>query len=326
MEPVWENDTEILRHLDDLERRVEQAQKDDLQQRELKEEAAACNEMLKAVRELLQKQRVDIAYVSKKNGVVDKVQQADLTANYITPSQQKHNALKADIAALAQGKPIPSRNTMPQPLRRPVSPTTPAQEDLQAYVMSPTETDPQSGRTFNGGHSGAPPAQPSARSRLFGGGGSSGSVIDEGGVEVEMESERQQVAKVQDTAINVQKDGIAALHRAEAMTAHTAEVANDITTQLRAQEEELELIDMEMNDLKSQIKIARRQVGQFSRRLATDKCFVCLFILVLLFICVVVGLKIFNKSDDSTTDEDEELQFEDSPEAQSIVFSVRRLL
>ena len=57
--------------------------------------------------------------------------------------------------------------------------------------------------------------------------------------------------------------------------------------------------------------------GQFSRRMATDKCFVCIFILILLLICVVVGIRIFNKKQDKKDDKDEPLQFEDSPSVAS---------
>eukprot|EP01063_Lacrimia_lanifica_P003541 TRINITY_DN11899_c0_g1_i3.p2 TRINITY_DN11899_c0_g1~~TRINITY_DN11899_c0_g1_i3.p2 ORF type:complete len:122 (+),score=5.51 TRINITY_DN11899_c0_g1_i3:25-366(+) len=50
--------------------------------------------------------------------------------------------------------------------------------------------------------------------------------------------------------------------------------------------------------------------GQFSRRLATDRCFICLFIMVLLLIVAVVGIKVFNKHEESQ-DRDNALLFED---------------
>ena len=56
--------------------------------------------------------------------------------------------------------------------------------------------------------------------------------------------------------------------------------------------------------------------GQFSRRLATDKCFICLFILVLLFVVVLVALKIFNDpGDNSSSTEDASLEFVDDDTA-----------
>ncbi|KAJ9462980.1 putative plant SNARE 11 [Diplonema papillatum] len=117
------------------------------------------------------------------------------------------------------------------------------------------------------------------------------------------------VSSVQKTTMGIQQDGIDAAHRGEKLVTVMNGLGTEIAGALASQQEDIELIIDDMDNLQAQVKRARREVGQFSRRLATDKCFMCLFILVLIFIVVVIGLKIFKSDDDP--DEDEDLQFED---------------
>eukprot|EP01059_Diplonema_ambulator_P007660 TRINITY_DN17149_c0_g4_i1.p1 TRINITY_DN17149_c0_g4~~TRINITY_DN17149_c0_g4_i1.p1 ORF type:complete len:278 (+),score=83.03 TRINITY_DN17149_c0_g4_i1:24-857(+) len=112
------------------------------------------------------------------------------------------------------------------------------------------------------------------------------------------------VAEVQERAIAIGESGITSAKRSEKILNEMHGMASNIETGLAADREKIEHIMDDLHNLDAQVKRARREVGAFSRRLATDKCFTCLFVLVLLFICAVVGLKIFNKKSDSSHDED----------------------
>ena len=144
MDQVWENETEVIRELEDITRKVSYAQGSG-DAKEIREEVRTCTDMLKSAAQLLRKQKVDIAYASKEHGVVDKAQQADLTARFHTPLQDKYNSLKEAVDALRAGRP-PAVNPVPQPLTRPPAALSERSddEDPPAYRMSPTEASLQS--------------------------------------------------------------------------------------------------------------------------------------------------------------------------------------
>eukprot|EP01064_Diplonema_japonicum_P030448 TRINITY_DN5185_c2_g1_i1.p1 TRINITY_DN5185_c2_g1~~TRINITY_DN5185_c2_g1_i1.p1 ORF type:complete len:277 (+),score=76.01 TRINITY_DN5185_c2_g1_i1:53-883(+) len=126
--------------------------------------------------------------------------------------------------------------------------------------------------------------------------------------ELEVMAQTITVAEVQDRTKAIQKDGIKSALQSEKIVQDMNGLAGQIEVDLAKQNEDIELIMDDMDNLANQVKRARREVGQFSRRMATDKCFICLFVLVLLFICTVVGLKIFNKSDSSGSEENPQNQ------------------
>ncbi|KAJ9457982.1 putative QA-SNARE protein [Diplonema papillatum] len=108
-------------------------------------------------------------------------------------------------------------------------------------------------------------------------------------------------------AIEIQKDGLKSLVISEQQLAQTDQVAAGISTELRLQEEEVEFIADDLDNLHCQIRQARKEVFAFLRARRRDRCFLCLFICVLLFIIVTLILKFVNPFDKGGSDSDPDL-------------------
>ena len=251
MNQVWDNDTEITRELDDIEKKVDALSDgaSGMSEEELKSATQGLLTTLKQNNNLLKKVKVDIDYATKQSGTVDESQRAELVGRYLTPKTQQYEKIKTRLDNLQKASNPKTSEA--------------ARKELMASAVTAER-------------------------------------------EEEMEMQELSPAQMQQTALTIQDDTTAAALRAEQTVQQLSNMADHTSKQLYRQEEQIENIIDDMDNLAAQVKRARREVGQFSRRLATDKCFVCLFVLVLLAICTIVGLNIFNKSsDDSSTAEDE---------------------
>ena len=106
MDEVWENEAEVQRELEDAAKKIDElgGTAQTLGVKELKDEVKGCTDMLKQAAQLLRKQKVDISFAAKVNGVLDTAKQEDLTQRHLQPSQQQHDRLKSQLDDIAQGK------------------------------------------------------------------------------------------------------------------------------------------------------------------------------------------------------------------------------
>eukprot|EP01064_Diplonema_japonicum_P027557 TRINITY_DN4003_c0_g1_i1.p1 TRINITY_DN4003_c0_g1~~TRINITY_DN4003_c0_g1_i1.p1 ORF type:complete len:319 (+),score=29.26 TRINITY_DN4003_c0_g1_i1:33-959(+) len=102
---------------------------------------------------------------------------------------------------------------------------------------------------------------------------------------------------VQDKAIKIQEDGIKSLHHSEAITAKTNNIAADITVDLKKQAEVEMQISEDLNLLDVQLKQARREIYSFARNRSRDRCFLCVFIIMMLLLLTAFVLKLVNPND-----------------------------
>eukprot|EP01065_Artemidia_motanka_P039190 TRINITY_DN48065_c0_g1_i1.p1 TRINITY_DN48065_c0_g1~~TRINITY_DN48065_c0_g1_i1.p1 ORF type:complete len:204 (+),score=45.35 TRINITY_DN48065_c0_g1_i1:60-614(+) len=76
--------------------------------------------------------------------------------------------------------------------------------------------------------------------------------------------------------------------------AHRA--ADDTITGLDQQAHTLAAVEEDLDNLRGQLRRARRDLVRVSRGMATNKCIVCFTIVVLLVICIMLGAAIFKQS------------------------------
>lgn len=105
--------------------------------------------------------------------------------------------------------------------------------------------------------------------------------------------------QVLDTGVNIQNDALEALRRAERLAATAEETGQETMIKLQKDNEKINEIDREMATLTSQLNRAKADVSWFARRMATDKCFTMLFLLVVLALAGVVFWKIYKGKKDA---------------------------
>lgn len=101
--------------------------------------------------------------------------------------------------------------------------------------------------------------------------------------------------QVLSAAINVQKDAIQSLQRAERLQAVTEETGKTTLVELQKQTEQMYQVDEELQNLQGQLDRASREVRWFYRQLAQDKCFLSLFGICILALVVLVFVSIYTK-------------------------------
>ncbi|ORC86557.1 uncharacterized protein TM35_000271470 [Trypanosoma theileri] len=101
--------------------------------------------------------------------------------------------------------------------------------------------------------------------------------------------------EVLQAAVNVQKDALLSLERAERLQHVTEETGRDTLTTLRRQTEQMYHIDEELENLQGQLDRATRDLKWFYRQLAGDRCFLSLLGIFVLVIVVLVFVLIYKK-------------------------------
>lgn len=107
--------------------------------------------------------------------------------------------------------------------------------------------------------------------------------------------------QVLSAAINVQKDALQSLQRAERLQNVTEETGKTTLAELQKQTERMYQIDEELQNLQGQLDHASRDIRWFYRQLARDKCFLSLFGLCILALLVLVFVSIWTKRTKATT-------------------------
>ncbi len=101
--------------------------------------------------------------------------------------------------------------------------------------------------------------------------------------------------QVLDTGIKVQQDAMKSLARTERLTMATEEIGLESLKTLQKQTESINQINQEMDKMDSNIARAKADVIWFARQLAGDKCFMMLFLFLVLGLCGLVFWKIYER-------------------------------
>jgi cation transport regulator ChaC len=99
--------------------------------------------------------------------------------------------------------------------------------------------------------------------------------------------------KVMQVANRAQDDNLNILRNIEREMNVTEETGNEIALRLQADTEKIREIDRELNTLQANIDQAKKQVMWFARQMASDKCFLCIMVLVILALVGLTFWKIY---------------------------------
>ncbi|KAK7197412.1 putative QA-SNARE protein [Novymonas esmeraldas] len=101
--------------------------------------------------------------------------------------------------------------------------------------------------------------------------------------------------QVLNAAINVQKDALQSLQRAERLQNVTEETGKTTLAELQKQTERMYQIDEELQNLQGQLDHASRDIRWFYRQMARDKCLLSIFGICTLALLVLVFVSIWTK-------------------------------
>lgn len=104
---------------------------------------------------------------------------------------------------------------------------------------------------------------------------------------------------VLDEVIQVKKETIDAVQRTERIIYETEAIGQESLQAISKNREQIKAVDDALVQMEPVTNRARRDVGIFARRLFRDKCFLCLFTLVLLAaVGVILAVTVFKPDDD----------------------------
>lgn len=115
------------------------------------------------------------------------------------------------------------------------------------------------------------------------------------GVGNEDGSKFQNSTQVLDAASKVNQDALRSLQRSERLVASSEQTGQESLRTLQKQSESLGTIEKDLQEMQSQMNRAKKELFTFARNLAGDKCFTCIFVLVVMGLALVVGYKMYKK-------------------------------
>ncbi|RNF07013.1 putative Qa-SNARE protein [Trypanosoma conorhini] len=101
--------------------------------------------------------------------------------------------------------------------------------------------------------------------------------------------------QVLQSAVNVQRDALISLERAERLQHVTEETGHETLKTLRQQTEQMYQVDEELRNLQGGLDRATREVRWFYRQLAGDRCFLSLLGICVVALAVLVFVMIYKK-------------------------------
>lgn len=102
-------------------------------------------------------------------------------------------------------------------------------------------------------------------------------------------------------AIDVNKETMTSLNKAEAMASGAEQIGNNITGALRMQREVIERVDSTLDEMPSQLKRAKKEMITILRRMFRDKVFLTIFCAVLGLGVAAIAVMIKRRVDNATS-------------------------
>ncbi|KEG09809.1 putative QA-SNARE protein [Trypanosoma grayi] len=105
----------------------------------------------------------------------------------------------------------------------------------------------------------------------------------------------QDSKQVLQAAVNMQKDALLSLERAERLQHVAEEGGQETLTTLQRQTEQMYQVDEQLANLQGELDRAARDVKWFYRQLAGDRCFLSLFGICVVSLAVLVFVMMYKK-------------------------------
>eukprot|EP00002_Diphylleia_rotans_P015402 TRINITY_DN2989_c0_g3_i2.p1 TRINITY_DN2989_c0_g3~~TRINITY_DN2989_c0_g3_i2.p1 ORF type:complete len:221 (-),score=73.31 TRINITY_DN2989_c0_g3_i2:290-952(-) len=107
-----------------------------------------------------------------------------------------------------------------------------------------------------------------------------------------------------DEASKVQDQSLGSLARSKKLVQNATEIGVETNKQLKAQTEQLNAINSDIDDIQNNLQQADRQIRAFMRRMATDKVITCLLCLIFVGVIVAIAYSIIDPNSNTTKPDD----------------------
>eukprot|EP01119_Soliformovum_irregulare_P008532 TRINITY_DN21651_c0_g1_i2.p1 TRINITY_DN21651_c0_g1~~TRINITY_DN21651_c0_g1_i2.p1 ORF type:complete len:231 (-),score=59.60 TRINITY_DN21651_c0_g1_i2:2-694(-) len=97
--------------------------------------------------------------------------------------------------------------------------------------------------------------------------------------------------QIMQKAIEIQDGDISRIDRVNALLRTDQEIATETLEALQRQTEQMNEVALQMNEMESNLKKARKQMGSFVRKVGTDKIFIILIICLMLLVIIAISIK-----------------------------------